>query len=148
MTASPAGSRIQVGTGATQLSLAAERRVRDLADQPVISPALNSLLSQEAGDDYGDYVLLNGATAGIRHRLSGTDLTVSLELGVEESRSVGGQLVTRQRPLPAQSRAGCRHVSGRAGGAASAPVEGSRCSRTSRDGWRSRPAKVRGSTCA
>ncbi|MGH7581353.1 MAG: hypothetical protein ACREM9_14320, partial [Gemmatimonadales bacterium] len=82
------GLDIQLGTGATQLSLSAERRVRDLADLPVISPALNSLLSQEAGDDYGDYVLLNSAAAGIRHRLSGRT-TVSLHIGVEESRSVG-----------------------------------------------------------
>jgi hypothetical protein len=82
------GLGVLVGTGATQLALTAERQVRDLADLPVISPALNSLLSQEAGDDYGDYVLLNAAVAGIRHRLSGRT-ALSLELAVEESRSVG-----------------------------------------------------------
>jgi hypothetical protein len=76
------------GTGATQLSLGADRRVRDLADLPVISPALNSLLAQEAGDDYGDYVLVNSLTAGVRHRMSGRN-SLSLQVGVEESRSVG-----------------------------------------------------------
>jgi hypothetical protein len=82
------GLTVLAGSGGTQVSLDAAREVRDLSDLPVISPALNSLLAQEAGDDYGDYVLLNGVTAGLRHRLSGrTSLT--LELALEESRSVG-----------------------------------------------------------
>jgi hypothetical protein len=96
------GLGIIAGTGATQLSLAAERRVLDLADVPVISPALNSLLSQEAGDDYGDYVLLNGGAAGIRHRVSGRT-SVSLEVGVEDTRSVGVSATPangRYRPNP------------------------------------------------
>ncbi|MBA3316720.1 MAG: hypothetical protein H0T50_01340 [Gemmatimonadales bacterium] len=75
------------GTGATQFWLGAERRIRDLADLPVISPALNSLLAQEAGDDYGDYVLLNSVAAGVRHRLGGRT-SLSLQVGLEESRSV------------------------------------------------------------
>jgi hypothetical protein len=76
------------GAGATQVSLGAERRIRDFADLPVISPALNSLLAQEAGDDYGDYILLNSATAGLRHRLDGRT-SLEVHLAVEESRSVG-----------------------------------------------------------
>jgi hypothetical protein len=82
------GLTVLAGSGATQLSLGAERRIRDLADVPVISPALNSLLSQEAGDDYGDYVLLHSASAGIRHRITGRT-SLSLEVGLEESRSIG-----------------------------------------------------------
>jgi hypothetical protein len=82
------GLALQAGTGATQVSLGAERRIRDLADLQVISPAVNSLLAQEAGDDYGDYVLLNAATAGVRHRLGGRT-SVELQLALEESRSVG-----------------------------------------------------------
>ena len=82
------GLTLLAGSGATQLSLGAERRIRDLADVPVISPALNSLLSQEAGDDYGDYVLLHGVAAGVRHRISGRT-SLSLDVGLEESRSVG-----------------------------------------------------------
>ena len=54
---------------------------------PVISPALNSLLSQENGRDHGDYVLLGGATVGLRHRVSGRT-AVRLTAGVEDSRSV------------------------------------------------------------
>jgi len=82
------GLRLAAGTGATQLWLGAERAVRDLSEWPVISPALNSLLAQEAGDDFGDYVLLNAASAGIRHRLSGRT-SLSLEVALEESRSIG-----------------------------------------------------------
>jgi hypothetical protein len=82
------GLDVTAGVGATQVTLAAERRIQDLSDLPVISPVLNSLLSQESGHDYGDYVLLTGASLGLRHRLSGrTALVVSG--GVQESRSVG-----------------------------------------------------------
>ena len=80
------GLSVLAGSGATQLSLAADRRMRDLADVPVISPALNSLLSQEAGDDYGDYVLVSGLAAGVRHRVSGRT-SLSLQVGIEESES-------------------------------------------------------------
>jgi hypothetical protein len=73
--------------GATALSLGASRRVMDFSDLPVIAPVLNSVLSQEAGEDYGDYVLLNAVDLGVRQRLGGrTSLGVSL--GIEESRSV------------------------------------------------------------
>jgi hypothetical protein len=81
------GLTLLAGSGATQVSLGAERQIRDFADFPVISPILNSLLAQEAGDDYGDYVLLDAATAGVRHRLDGRT-SVELQLGVEESHSV------------------------------------------------------------
>jgi hypothetical protein len=76
------------GFGATQLSLGAARRIRDFSDLPVIAPVVNSLLAQEAGNDYGDYVLLQGVTAGLRRRLSGRS-TLALSAAVEESRSVG-----------------------------------------------------------
>ena len=81
------GLTLLAGAGATQLSIGAGREIRDFADVPVISPVLNSLLAQEAGDDYGDYVLLDAATAGVRHRLDGRT-SVELQLGVEESHSV------------------------------------------------------------
>ena len=82
------GLTLLADAGATQLTLGAERRIRDFADLPVISPVLNSLLAQEAGDDYGDYVLVNSATAGLRHHLGGRT-AVELQLAVEESRSTG-----------------------------------------------------------
>ncbi len=53
----------------------------------MIAPVLNSLTSQEAGKDYGDYVLLHTAGAGLRQRLSGRT-AVMLDLNLEESQSV------------------------------------------------------------
>jgi hypothetical protein len=81
------GLEVTAGLGGTQLSLSAARRIQDLSDLPVVSPILNSLLSQEGGKDYGDYALLTGVTIGLRHRLSGRT-TVGLSGGVEESRPV------------------------------------------------------------
>jgi hypothetical protein len=81
------GVTLTAGLGATQVSVTGGREIRDLSDRPVISPLLNSLLSQEAGRDHGDYVLLTGATAEVRHRLSGRT-AVRVSAGVEESRSV------------------------------------------------------------
>jgi hypothetical protein len=91
------GASVAAGLGATQVSLTGGREIRDLSDWPVISPLLNSLQSQERGRDHGDYVLLTGATAGLRHRLSGRT-ALSASLGVEESRSVAA------RATPASGR--------------------------------------------
>ncbi len=48
------------------IELAGYRQVRDVADAPVIAPLLNSIASQEFGDDYGDYYLATGARAALR----------------------------------------------------------------------------------
>jgi len=81
------GLTVKAGLGAAEVELFGQRRVRDLSDVPVISRLLNSFLSQENGDDYGDYVLLDLAGAGVRSRL-GTATTLGLDLGVERSRSM------------------------------------------------------------
>ena len=75
------------GFGATEIQLFGRRQVRDLSDLAVISPVLNSFLSQENGDDYGDYVLLDRAGAGVRHRV-GVRTTLALDLAVERSGSL------------------------------------------------------------
>lgn len=51
--------------------LAAYRQVRDASDTPVIAPLLNSLSSQEFGDDYGDYYRATGVRLAL-HRPLGT----------------------------------------------------------------------------
>ena len=79
--------RVTAGLGGTEVSLSAARRIRDFSDLPVVSPMLNSILAQESGTDYGDYVLLHSVLAAARHRLSGRT-TLALSAGVEESRSV------------------------------------------------------------
>jgi hypothetical protein len=78
------GIELTAGRGATELGIFGQRRIRDLSDIPVISGALNSLLAQENGDDYGDYVLLDAAGARVRHRL-GSRLGLGFEAGVEHS---------------------------------------------------------------
>ena len=79
---------IGAGLGATQLALGVARRIRDFSDLPVVAPVVNSLVAQESGTDYGDYVLLQSATVGLRQRLSGRT-ALDLSAGVEESQSVG-----------------------------------------------------------
>ncbi|MEP6687473.1 MAG: hypothetical protein ABJC36_03930 [Gemmatimonadales bacterium] len=79
---------VTAGLGATQVSLAAVSRIHDFSDLSVIAPAVNSLLAQEGGKDHGDYVLVQGVTAGLRQRLSGRS-TLAVSAGVEESQSVG-----------------------------------------------------------
>jgi len=68
--------------GRVTLEASAYRAVRDVADQPVIAPVLNSFASQELGDDYGDYYLATGARLAYRRRL-GTRGEWSAALGRE-----------------------------------------------------------------
>jgi hypothetical protein len=79
--------------GATQWTAGASRLVRDLSDLPVAAPLVNSLLAQEAGKDYGDYVLLHAVDLRLRHRF-GSRTALLGSVGVEESQSV----VTRASP--------------------------------------------------
>jgi hypothetical protein len=74
--------------GATQLELGASRRITDFSDVPVIAPLLNSLTAQEAGSDYGDYVLIHSVGISLGRRL-GARTWVRGSLGLEESRSLG-----------------------------------------------------------
>ena len=53
-------------TSTDGLELAAYALVRDIADAPVIAPLLNSIASQEFGDDYGDYYRATGVRFGVR----------------------------------------------------------------------------------
>lgn len=47
-----------VGDGTMRLS--GYRTIRDVADFPIVSPLINSITSQEFGDDYGDYYRATG----------------------------------------------------------------------------------------
>ena len=60
------GKGIIAITSADGFELAAYRQVRDVADAPVIAPLLNSIASQEFGDDYGDYYRATGVRLGAR----------------------------------------------------------------------------------
>ena len=81
------GLGVGFGVLGGDLSLEASRSVRDVSDLPVISGVVNSILSQEAGEDFGDYLLLDRIGLGIRYPLSArTDL--SLESGYEDASSM------------------------------------------------------------
>jgi hypothetical protein len=65
------GADLSIRRGAWTWRLDAARAVRDLGDEPVISGAVNSLLAQEAGTDYGDYYLATGGEGGAALALGG-----------------------------------------------------------------------------
>jgi len=67
--------------------IAVRREINDLADFPVIAPVLNSILSQESGKDYGDYVLLESAEIGARYRVN-PKLQIDGSVGVESATGV------------------------------------------------------------
>ena len=81
------GARLAFASGATRLFVSASRQVRDFSDLPVTAPAVNSLTAQEFGDDHGDWLLLDEASAGVERRV-GSRLGLGLAGGVERSRSL------------------------------------------------------------
>ena len=88
-----------LGVGASTLEAGGSRRVADFAEWPVISPLLNSVLAQEFGNDFGDYVLLERGWVGVRHRLDGRS-NLAAELAVERS----GSLTTHAEPATGEYR--------------------------------------------
>jgi hypothetical protein len=61
------GKGIVAITSGDGFELMGYRQVRDISDARVIAPLLNSIASQEFGDDYGDYYRATGARFGWRH---------------------------------------------------------------------------------
>jgi hypothetical protein len=78
--------RIDLALTPLTISLGASRSVRDLSDWPSISGVLNSVLSQEGGHDYGDWLELDRAALGLEWR--GGAITVSAEAAKETPRSL------------------------------------------------------------
>lgn len=56
----------------------------DVGDEPVISPFLNSLVAQEAGDDYGDYYFLTNAALLVQLE-TGARSVLKVTAGAEHS---------------------------------------------------------------
>jgi len=73
---------VDVGLGTSTLSLGAGRRVQDVSDFLITAPIVNSITSQEVGQDYGDYALVDWVRAGIRRPITDRT-TLSLALGLE-----------------------------------------------------------------
>lgn len=74
------GLEVSLGGDRSELSLAAGREVRDLSDWPSISGTLNSVLAQEGGHDYGDYVQLDRVVLSWR-RAIGRDVRLTVAAG-------------------------------------------------------------------
>ena len=73
--------------GRATVTLEGGRSIHDFSDVPVISGVLNSILSQEAGEDYGDYVMVDRIGIGVRYPLSGVT-AISLTAGYEDPSSL------------------------------------------------------------
>jgi len=65
------GLSVSARRGSWTFDLGGYRDVRDMGDAPVIARAINSLLAQETGSDFGDYFLATGGEAGIARALGG-----------------------------------------------------------------------------
>jgi len=73
-----------LGLGTTTLTIGAGRRVQDVSDFLITAPVVNSITSQEVGQDYGDYALVDWAEAGLRRPIA--DRTIlSLAAGLATS---------------------------------------------------------------
>jgi hypothetical protein len=79
---------VDLGLGTNTLSLGAGRRVQDVSDFLITAPVVNSLTSQEAGQDYGDYALVDWLRLSLRRPVADRT-TVALSVGVEESHDMG-----------------------------------------------------------
>ena len=78
---------ISRATGGGEWSLAVSRQVRDVGEEPLASGLVNSLLAQEAGLDYGDYVLRDAVEAGLDRRV-GARTRLIAGLGIERTRDL------------------------------------------------------------
>ncbi|UCF41423.1 MAG: hypothetical protein JSW43_03575 [Gemmatimonadota bacterium] len=79
--------RVAYGSGRWSVALLGARTLKDVGDELIISPALNSLMAQEAGKDFGDYYLSDRGLATVR-RGFGTRGGISLTAGVERTTTV------------------------------------------------------------
>jgi hypothetical protein len=79
---------IGVAAGRATVTLEGGRSIHDFSDVPVISGVLNSILAQEAGEDYGDYVMVDRVGVGVRYPLSGVT-AISLNAAYEDPSSLG-----------------------------------------------------------
>ena len=78
----------EMGLGTTTLSLGAGRRVQDVSDILITAPVVNSITSQELGEDYGDYALVDWVEAGLRLAVADRS-SLSLMVGLEHAHDMG-----------------------------------------------------------
>jgi hypothetical protein len=93
--------RLVWSRGSVELTAEGGRGLRDIADRPLLSPLVNSLLAQEGGRDQGDYTLLDAVRGGVALKQGAVRLGV--EGGFERSHSVRVEATPasgRYRPNP------------------------------------------------
>ena len=73
--------------GSVTLQLQGARTVRDMSEDLVISPVLNSILAQELADDFGDYYLTTEAVASVQAEF-GPRSYLKGSLGVNDTESM------------------------------------------------------------
>ncbi|HEY2805182.1 MAG TPA: hypothetical protein VGI92_04915 [Gemmatimonadales bacterium] len=76
------GADLTARRGAMTWHIGGAREVREMGDFAVISKAVNSLVAQEAGRDFGDYYLASGGSLGFVRSLGGRS-AMQLDLGYE-----------------------------------------------------------------
>ena len=74
----------ELGLGTTTLTIGAGRRAQDVSDFLITAPIVNSITSQEVGQDYGDYALVDWVEAGVRQPVADRT-TLSLAAGLATS---------------------------------------------------------------
>ena len=89
-------------TSSYGLEFSVYRQVRDISDVPAIAPLLNSISSQEFGNDYGDYYLASGTQAAFRSGIGGRgDFRVSVTSERIKSQTIHATPASGQyRPNP------------------------------------------------
>ena len=73
--------------GNVTVQLQGGRTVRDIGDEPIISPVLNSLTAQEFGNDFGDYFLATEGIVSAKYEF-GPRLALSASVGATETESM------------------------------------------------------------
>jgi hypothetical protein len=89
--------------GHTAFEASGSRSITDFGDISVISGVLNSVLAQEVGKDFGDYVMVDRIGAEVRHALS-TRTSLTLGARYEDTHSVAVEATPSSgtyRPNPA-----------------------------------------------
>jgi hypothetical protein len=73
--------------GNVTVQLQGGRTVRDIGDEPIISPILNSLTAQEFGNDFGDYFLATEGIVSAKYEF-GPRLALSASVGATDTESM------------------------------------------------------------
>ena len=98
-----AGLSARIAVGAATLGAIGYREVRDVADEPIVAPLVNSIAAQEFGGDYGDYVRAGGGRLELEYPLGG-GVIGRLAVAREAVRSLpvrAAPATGRYRPNPA-----------------------------------------------